>query len=319
MSQPDTKLTLGDFTFIGTEVPGSIPMGGGQVLAVHDFIGGERTVDAMGSQDAPIEWSGIMLGMGALDRVRYLDRLRKEGAQVVLTWSEMAYLVVVDRFTSEQIEPFRFSYRMSCVVVKDYTTPVRQIAPGFDQAIADDSKQAKALGNEIGDGPLSTALASLDGAIKAVSTFASATTAQINSVLAPIAAVQGRVSDLLAAVGNTTQSVTTLGGILPNNPVAKSAAGLLQQATAFQQHPMLVNLQSVIGRMNGNVGRAAGGSRVVTSASPNLFQVAANEYGDATLWTAIAKANGLTDPKVSGIASLAIPAKPASTGGVLNA
>ncbi len=59
-------------------------------------------------------------------------------------------------------------------------------------------------------------------------------------------------------------------------------------------------------------------TRTVDVSGPiTLFDVAAAEYGDATLWTRIARANGLTDPWIAGALTLRIPPKADSNGGVL--
>jgi hypothetical protein len=56
-----------------------------------------------------------------------------------------------------------------------------------------------------------------------------------------------------------------------------------------------------------------------TIAGGSLYQVAAEEYGDATMWDRIAAASGLWDPIVTNVVTLVIPpADPgAATGGVL--
>jgi hypothetical protein len=54
-------------------------------------------------------------------------------------------------------------------------------------------------------------------------------------------------------------------------------------------------------------------------AGGNLFQIAQNQYGDALAWTALARANGLTDPFVQGSAILSVPPRPDNAGGVLAA
>lgn len=59
------------------------------------------------------------------------------------------------------------------------------------------------------------------------------------------------------------------------------------------------------------VGRNA---RVVTVAGGNLFALAAEHYGDHTLWSLIARANGLLDPFLDAtVRDLVIPDRPAST------
>lgn len=56
-----------------------------------------------------------------------------------------------------------------------------------------------------------------------------------------------------------------------------------------------------------------------TVAGANLFRIALEEYGDATQWWRIAKANGLRDPVVTGLKMLNIPpANSTDTGGILD-
>jgi hypothetical protein len=198
--------------------------------------------------------------------------------------------------------------------------PVTTQAPaGVDEWISNDMAKANALGDLIGDGPLSDQLKTLDSAISAVSSFANAVQSTINSVLAPLAAVQARVRVLTASVGNVIGNVTTLGGILPNNPIAQQASKLMGQVNAMTQLPQLYNLQSVLGRMGGNLGSIGTAGRQVATAGGNLYQMASDAYGDAMAWTGIAKANGLKDPKISGVQTLTVPALPDDSGGVMYA
>jgi nucleoid-associated protein YgaU len=59
-------------------------------------------------------------------------------------------------------------------------------------------------------------------------------------------------------------------------------------------------------------------NRVVTVTSGTLYALAAKYLGDATKWYQIAKANGLTDPTITGLVTLTIPQSSiASNGGIL--
>lgn len=318
--QADTVLTLGDFEFARYEIPEKIPFGGEQTLVAHKLVGGGRVIDAMGRDDAPLEWSGLFQGENALARARYLDGLRVAGKALVLTWDEFRFEVMVASFRPDYERFYQIPYRISCMVIRDMSNPVTSIADaGIDDMIADDMNAAKGLGDLIGDGPLSDLLNTLDSAISAVSSFATAVQSTINSVLQPLAAVQARVQLLVGTVGNTVANVSTLGGILPNNPIAQQAAKLTSQVTAMTQLPQLYNLQSALGRMGGNLGTIGRGTNSVTQAGGNLYDMAAKAYGDATAWTTLAKANNLSDPQLSGINTVAIPATPDGSGGVLNA
>lgn len=318
--QPDTILTLGDFEFSRLEIPEKIPFGGEQHLVVHELVGGIRVIDAMGRQDAPLEWSGLFMGQNALERARYLNGLRIAGKSLVLTWDEFLYEVVIASFKADFERFYQVPYRISCTVLQDLSSPVTTIAdPGIDDLIGDDMNTANGLGDLIGDGPLSSLLGTLDSAIKQVSSFANAVQRTINSVLAPLAAVQARVQILVGSVGNVIGNVTTLGGILPNNPIAQQAAKLTAQATAMTQLPQLYNLQSVLGRMGGNLGSIGKSTNTITAAGGNLYGMAAQAYNDATAWTTLARANKLTDPQLSGVNTIVVPPVPDNSGGVMSA
>ena len=57
--------------------------------------------------------------------------------------------------------------------------------------------------------------------------------------------------------------------------------------------------------------------RLVTVAGGNLFEVAARLLGDATQWNRIAASNGILDPWLQGLVTLAIPdATPSAGGGI---
>ena len=318
--KPETVLTLGKFDFSRYEIPEKINFGGEQALAVHELVGGVRVVDAMGRIDAPIEWSGLFQGENALMRALYLDGLRISGKAQRLTWSMFSFDVVIKSFLCDFKRAYEIPYRISCVIVNDNYNPVTTIAPaGVDEWISDDMAEANALGDLIGDGPLSDLLKTLDSAISAVSSFANAVQSTINSVLAPLAAVQARVQILIGSVGNVVSNVTTLGGILPNNPIAQQAAKLTGQVTAMTQLPQIYNLQSVLGRMGGNLGSIGTAGRQVAVAGGNLYQMAADAYNDASRWTAIAKANGMTDPVVQGVQTVTVPPTADDSGGVMYA
>lgn len=312
------QVTLGDITFAGFEVPERIPFGGDQSLVVHKLIGGKRKIDAMGQDDLPPEWSGLFLGDTAMDRALYLDTQRTLGQPLQLTWDRLRYLVVIRRFEANYEFPTRIPYRITCEVAENQVQPVNDVAAAsIDDQMDSDMLSANGYGASIGDDALSSALGVLGNAISAVSTFANASQSVISTVLRPIASVQSRAQTLLSSAINTTQNVGTLGGVLPNTPVAQSAASLNSQVVAFSSQPALNGLLSTMGRMTANLGSVSGNSSTSTVAGGNLLTIASQQYGDATAWTGIAKANGLTDPQLIGVQSIVVPKQVDNSGGIL--
>ena len=72
-------LTLGGVIFQDFEIPASIKAGGEQKLDVKKFIGGSRIIDALGRDDADIEWSGRFRGSTAEQRCQQLNGMRVAG------------------------------------------------------------------------------------------------------------------------------------------------------------------------------------------------------------------------------------------------
>lgn len=57
--------------------------------------------------------------------------------------------------------------------------------------------------------------------------------------------------------------------------------------------------------------------KMVTVAGGDLFRLALERLGDATQWNRIARANGLSDPVLSGLVTLKLPpVNPAAGGGI---
>ena len=57
------------------------------------------------------------------------------------------------------------------------------------------------------------------------------------------------------------------------------------------------------------------GSSITTTS--DLYTLAAQQYGDVSAWTTIAKANDLTDPILTGINTIRIPPTQDGSNGVL--
>ncbi|MDB6104036.1 MAG: hypothetical protein JWO52_4035 [Gammaproteobacteria bacterium] len=317
---PDTVLTLGGFSFASFEVPEELHFGGSQRLSVKELIGGDRVIDCMGRSDRPLDWSGIFTGTDAAARAQFLDSLRVGGLKQDVSWGQFKYQVVVRDFDASYQRFYRIPYHIVCEVVTDQTQPVTVAPPpAIDAALQDDFNTALGLGGILGDSNLSTLLGGLDTAISSVSSFATAAQSTINSVLQPLGAVQARVGTLIQASNVTFQNVTSFGGVLPGAPFAL-APGLLSGQTAnMLQADKLFRMRNVLGRMDANLVSLNTPPKTVAVAGGNLFQIATQQYGDATAWTALAKANGLTDPFITGTAILAVPKQTGVPDGILSA
>ena len=329
MVAPVVNLVLDDITFANNEIPQTINFGGKQALVVHDLIGGTRVVDSMGAFTEPIAWSGMFLGANAADRARALDSKRKAGKQVVLSWHEQRYTVVIREFKANFERAYQIMYNITVEVIADQSSTVAKATQSVDTLIAQDMTTANNCMINLQALPAITAgsaststlaglMSTLQSAISNVSSFATATQSQLNSVLQPIAAVRSQIKLLAASVDNTLKSVSTLGGILPGNSLSQQVAKMSTQLAAVESHPLLITLDRVVSRVSLNAQTSYTTSKQVTQSGGNLYTLASQQYGDATSWTAIAKANNLTDPVISGTKTLTIPPAKDVTDGILD-
>lgn len=312
------QVNLGGIILQDLEVPEVIPWGGDQALVVQKQIGGARTIDAMGRDDAPIEWEGVFLYANAFDRAQALNTLRIAGEQQTLTWGQLNFTVAIKTFVADFRNLYHIPYRITLEVVQDNATPTTPVdTVDIDDQMSSDLTTANSLTTTVNDSTLSGLMGTVNTAMGAVSTFANASQAVIASVVQPIAAAQTRVSALFGQAVATTQNIATVGGILPSTPLAQNVNSLAAQVAAFTQGPTLLSLQSVLGRMASNATSIGTNTTTLTVAGTDLRGLAASRYGDATSWTAIANANGLSDPQIQGLMTLQIPNLPDTKGGLL--
>jgi hypothetical protein len=315
----DLKLKLGDFVFKDAEVPEKISFGGEQKLAVHRLVGGGRVVDAMGRDDAALEWSGMFLGEQALARARHLDNLRIAGAPVALSWHELAYQVVIRSFHAPFERFYKIPYTIVCEVVEDKSKPLAPAAapaihaPPVPDLIAEDLRDAKALASKIGNQALSQAVAKIDALINKLPANCKITRMLQQKLIGAVKDAQDRaqkhMQEMIDAHGRQIQKVYD---------VATADRLIWQQEVSYTLNTAdVINLNSHLARMLNNLGASIPGSLTITVAGGTLFDVAAKHYGDATLWTSIAIANGMNDPIISGARKLVIPSVPDQNGGVM--
>lgn len=311
-----TRLVLGDFEFLDFEVPERIALPGRQKTVMHQMVGGKRVIDVVGVEYDPLTWSGVITGSESGDRVKALERMRDAGEQLTLTLDDYSFTVVIASFTPVYEFIYRRPYSIEVAIVANNASPLKVDAlTGALQGILDsDIGQALGLSDIIDLSTVTSAVTTVQSAVKEVTDFAHATVEQVQAVVRPIIAAQTIVQQQLNQLESAASQITTLGGLVPGNPISTTVSNLLSQADQSTRIPALYSLQNVLGRLNKNVssGQTADGVRTVTQSGGNLYQVASDQYGDASLWSSIASANDLTDPQLSGINTLTIPANPTS-------
>jgi hypothetical protein len=112
-------LVLGGFEFADFEIPDKINFGGKQTLAVHKQIGGQRVIDAMGTDPEDIRWSGRFQGGDVVSRAARLEAMRDAGGKVTLACGAVIKTVVVKEFSYDYERPYQAPYQITCVVAPD--------------------------------------------------------------------------------------------------------------------------------------------------------------------------------------------------------
>lgn len=248
-------LVLGSVTFAGYEIPEHMPFGGEQRVHVHKLVGGERVVDAMGPDDADIVWSGRFQGGDAVGRARQLDRLRKSGAEVSLSWMGLFYRVIVTHFRAQTERFYQVPYEIGCTVIEDPSSGLGSaLAATLDSLVAGDLTAAAAL--PLSDAP-ETAVASLQTAV----TTAGALQGADPTTLAPVLTAADAASTSLGSAVTASDvliNTASVGGVTAGGFPPDMATGLLAQVVQVQTETALLDAQALIGRVNVNLQNAQG-------------------------------------------------------------
>ncbi|MGA7584839.1 MAG: hypothetical protein WCB03_02305 [Rouxiella badensis] len=323
-----TRLKLGDFQFTDFEVPERLSIPAKQKTVMHQMIGGKRVVDVLGVEYDAFSWSGTITGANAGDRVTTLERMRDAGKMLTMTLGTYSFNVVITAFTPVFEFVYRRPYTLEVAIVERTDAPVRadtltgalnalvnsDLGKALDLAAVVNASSVKDVTTSATSAVsgVTSAMATVQSAVNQVTDFAHATIDTVQTVVRPIVAAQKVVSQAITQVEAEATKITTLGGLVPGNPISKTITNLLSQAKTATQLPALYQLQSVLGRLSKNVqsGQTADGVRTITHSGGNLFQVASEQLGDASLWTALATVNHLTDTSLTGINTLIVPSNP---------
>lgn len=202
-----TILQLGNITFSNLEIPASVNFGGKQMLDVNKQLGGIRTINALGPDDDDITWSGLFLGVTASYRARYLDTTRAAGQELILSYANFLYRVVIKEFKSSFTKNgFKLPYSIRLSVIENLTQKITVAVPDSFPAQLDVAMiELLELSVEINNPSLSGALAIISGLLNQVGgNFDTATQTEIATVLGAVNAAQNVTSTAIAAISGIT-------------------------------------------------------------------------------------------------------------------
>lgn len=352
----NVTLSLGAFVFQDMEVPEVLPFHGAQRLSVKTMIGGTRQIDALGTDLAPITWSGTFwptAGQTALDRAKMIELMRDAGQPINLIWDTLSYSVYISDFNPD----YRFAripYSITVEILADLTAPATAIVnPTVDDIVgAELSKTNQLLSVIASIENLSTSLvngvAALNELVGAVaigiyaasSNISSAssaaplglnsTSASVSSLMAaPPSVINPIMAQLLAAIHQASTlsieadsvliNVSGPGGMLVGVSIGSNIAAFEALLAANDLQANLLQIDASLKTMQMNLAQINSSARTITVSGGNLYDIAAKEYGDAAGAALIMQANGLIDPTITGNTTLIIPPynAVAANGGVL--
>ena len=116
---------LGDLILKTTEKPDFVQHGGGQMLAINTFPGGNVSIQNFGSTYREISWDGWFEGVEAMDRMYKIGNMRQKGNPVIFRTEMYSQLVVIKEFTPDHRTNFfiPFSITLERVVQITKQTP----------------------------------------------------------------------------------------------------------------------------------------------------------------------------------------------------
>ncbi len=311
-----TRLILGTFEFLDYEIPERLSIPGRQKTVLHQMIGGKRVIDVLGVEYDAFSWSGIITGANSGDRVTALEGMRDAGKPLTMTLDSYSFTVIITSFTPQYEYVYRRPYSIEVAIIARNDSPLKvdALTGSLDALVNSDVGKALDLSSVVNVSSVTSAVTAVQSAVSQVSDFAHATVDTVQTIVRPIVAAQTLVSQSISSLESSASDITTLGGLVPGNPISKTISNLLTQADQVTKIPALYNMQSVLSRLNKNVqsGQTADGVREITLSGGNLYQVAADQYGDASLWGSLASANNITDPQLTGINTIIVPSNPTS-------
>ncbi len=328
----ETRLTLGDIEFKNDELPQSIETSLQQRLVDHELVGGGRVVDSMGSFYEPVSWSGSLTGLTAVERDQTLRALASGAKEWLLSWDVYRYRVVVANYHSIYRDHAHIDYTLRCTVLDSVSDEPAEDEPDSSREVVEAVGEAQALAGESGDSTIMAAAKNLQEAIGTAHDLASAGLAKAQSIVSELVSVQQVVKERITTLEKGVMTVATLGGVLPGNPVARAAQEMTERLDAAVALPGLYRLQDTltgagkklellpvfaakVGTVAASLSKAeakAGQAlKTITQTAGDLYDVAARELGDVTLWPLLAQANHLDDPVLpEGVNTIRIPPVP---------
>lgn len=310
-------------TFSELEVPESIRgIGGTQAHAVHNFVGGGRFIDKFGAFPHELSWSGILLGANALTRAYQLDSLRSAGDKVKFKWAQWTYTGLISQFDIVARHDGWLDYSITFIPETDSSAQPR---PLINSQTVDVNTS---IGSALSKLKQYSILPSMPAAVVALIGQATTVIATVQQIMAQngnliSSAINLAMNPSIATLTNLAVSFTGLSYTLVGTAASgitsagvattpQQAATSAAQAATFDLGAQLANLVATLTAGSTTSSTLSQRPTTINVTNPNLFQLAAQFYGDVNQWLILSQANGNIPPFNVGNFTLKIPPLPTS-------
>lgn len=287
--------SVGNVIFQDFEVPEVLDaLGGTQRIAEHRFPGGQITHQIYGAFPNHTSFRGILTGTSALARMREIDRVRVAGQVVPLIYGATSLLGIVTEFSPRPKHQWLIPYEMKFQPGVDLTSSsllddVLSLLTDINSAL---SALSTILSVILSPGTSGSTIATVvnfqEIYMPLPPTMAPPLTALVNDTFDALQAALGLPQNIsqssaqliyadAAALLAVAQPLTMSGDPTQSSP-ALDVIGYVNTITAAVANPTLQNVTTLY----------------VTN--PNLHRISAQYYGDATKWSIIAAASGISPP-----------------------
>ena len=117
------QIMLGNMVLRTTEKPDSVQHGGGQMLAVNTFPGGNVSIQNFGSTYRDISWEGWFEGVDAMERMVQIGNMRQKGEPIVFRTENYAQNVIIEEFHPEHRTNFIIPFSITLKRIVQITKP----------------------------------------------------------------------------------------------------------------------------------------------------------------------------------------------------
>lgn len=280
--QPSDTLIIGGTPFLDEEHPNDLALAFKRAWAITVNVGGSRVAQDLGPNPGDITWQGELFDANVQQRIAALTAMYAAGQQVLLTWLIYAFNVVIKDFTPTYNHRYRAGYKITIAIISDQSGQYTSSPPpSTDEQVDNLLSQAADLESQVQQqDPINTAALiaafnALAAALELAGILSSLTGAELSNLIGLAQTAAGAAASYANSIGGTN--------------------GNSAQYLATMQLEAIGNLIA----QNLQYGQSTRSVVVHGAASPDLFTIASQVYGDPSYAFPLAAANGLSSPLLS--------------------